>query len=183
MDALELETAVIVGHSMGTTTAQRIAIDLPERMRGIVLLGAIRTWRRIIDVDDLYAGAMALTDPVDDGFVREFQLGTIAQPVPPDYVELVVRESVKLPARVWHAVIEDHLADEAFARIGEITAPTLLIWGDRDSVTPRAEQELLTATIPSSRLFVYDGAGHAVHWEQPERVATDIVAFVNGLES
>ncbi len=56
-----------------------------------------------------------------------------------------------------------------------------IVWGDRDAFVPREDQARLAAAIPDSRLVVYEGAGHAVHWEQPERVAADIVAFVERL--
>jgi len=45
----------------------------------------------------------------------------------------------------------------------------------------RSEQEVLAAGIPGARLVAYEGVGHAVHWEQPERVAGDIAAFALGL--
>jgi pimeloyl-ACP methyl ester carboxylesterase len=56
--------------------------------------------------------------------------------------------------------------------------PTLIVWGDQDELLPREDQLRLRAALPGSRLVVYEGAGHIVHWEQPERVARDIAAFV-----
>ena len=64
-----------------------------------------------------------------------------------------------------------------------ITAPTLIIWGDRDGLLTREDQEALSAAIPGSRLVVYEDTGHLVLWEQPERVATDLTAFVVSLKS
>ena len=45
-------------------------------------------------------------------------------------------------------------------------------------MTLRADQAMLDAGIANSRLAIYEGAGHAVHWEEPARVAADIAAFV-----
>jgi len=45
----------------------------------------------------------------------------------------------------------------------------------------RSDQERLAASIPRSRFVVYEGVGHIVHWEQPERVAADLAAFVENL--
>lgn len=64
--------------------------------------------------------------------------------------------------------------------MGTITAPTLIIWGDRDHLLPGEDQRELTDAIPGSRLVVYQETGHLVLWEQPDRVATDLIAFVEG---
>ena len=127
---------------------------------------------------ELWASVVSgLTDPVDPGFVREFQEGTVARPVPPAFLDTVVRESLKVPARVWQAVFEGFLGADFSARLGEIEVATLIVWGDRDAICPRSEQEALATAIPGARLVVYPGAGHAPHWEEPERFAADLAAF------
>jgi pimeloyl-ACP methyl ester carboxylesterase len=64
-----------------------------------------------------------------------------------------------------------------------ITAPTLIIWGERDDLLPPQDGYLLAAAIPGSRLVVYEDTGHLVLWEQPERVATDLAHFVAELST
>jgi pimeloyl-ACP methyl ester carboxylesterase len=119
-----------------------------------------------------------LTDPIDPGFVREFQESTLAQSVPPVFLETIVRESLKLPARVWRAILLEGLLEADFSgELGKIEAPTFIMWGDQDDLT-RSGQEALVAAISGSRLVVYPGAGHGVHWEEPELVADDIATFV-----
>jgi len=183
-DALGLGPAVIAGHSMGATIAQRFAIDHPGRTLGLVLVGSLTTWQGHPDFVELWDSVVStLTDPIDPGFVREFQESTLAQPVPPAFLETVVRESLKLPARVWKAVLLEGLLEADFSEeLGKIKAPTLVVWGDRDSLT-RGGQEALTAAIAGSRLLVYPGAGHALHWEEPDRFAADLVAFTETLVS
>ena len=181
-DALGLGPAVLAGHSMGASIAQRFAIDHPGRTLGLVLVGSLTTWRGHPDFVELWDSVVStLTDPIDPGFVREFQESTLAQPVPPAFLETVVRESLKLPARVWKAVLLEGLLEADFSEeLGKIKAPTLIVWGDRDSLT-RGGQEALTAAITGSRLVVYPGTGHALHWEEPDRFAADLVAFTETL--
>ena len=179
MDAIEVDAAVIVGHSMGSRVAQQIAIDHPGRVLGLVLIGAFRSLHELVEIDELHAAIRSLEDPVDPEFVRGFQLSTITQPVRDDFVEVVIEESLKLPSAVWHATIAGFLDDVSGQHIDAITAPTLLIWGDHDSVVRRATQEAMVSTMPNARLISYHGTGHAVHWEQPERVASDLINFVN----
>ena len=64
-----------------------------------------------------------------------------------------------------------------------ITAPALIVWGARDELLTLEDQQSLAAAIPASRLIVYQDTGHLVLWEQPERVASDLTAFVDGLAS
>jgi pimeloyl-ACP methyl ester carboxylesterase len=56
--------------------------------------------------------------------------------------------------------------------------PTLLLWGDRDSLFSRVDQDRLLAALPAAQLHVYEATGHCPNWEEPERVAADIAGFV-----
>jgi pimeloyl-ACP methyl ester carboxylesterase len=77
---------------------------------------------------------------------------------------------------------EPHDQDRSTSRWpAAIAAPTLLVWGDRDAPVPRADQDIALRAIASAKLSVYEGAGHARHWEQPERFAQDLTAFVDSL--
>lgn len=183
MDAVGLGSAVLVGHSMGRAVAQRFAIDHPERTLGLVLLGAFAGEAGnpvIVELDEIVS---ALADPVDEAFVREFQVSTLMQPVPPAFLETVVRESLKVPARVWRAAFAGLLEDDVAAELGEITAPALVVSGDRDGFGSLEDVEAFARAIPGVRLLVYPGAGHGLHWEEPARFATDLAAFTESLQN
>ena len=62
--------------------------------------------------------------------------------------------------------------------LGKVQTPTLIVWGDRDTFCSRADQAALLRGIRGSRLAVYQGAGHALHWEQPARFVDDLLAFL-----
>jgi pimeloyl-ACP methyl ester carboxylesterase len=179
MDLLGIDQAIIVGHSMSGSIAQRFALDFPARTLGVVLIGARSSWHRNPDVLALgeYVAATQ-SDRVDEGFVREFQLSTLAQPVPAAYLETVIAESLKMPTHVWRAVFTECLlrADHT-AELGNIDAPVLLLCGGRDGFA-RDEQETLVTSIPGARLQIYADAGHALHWEEPRRFAADLAEFV-----
>lgn len=179
VDILGLGPAVIVGHSMGSTNAKRFAIDYPGRTRGLVLVGAFASYRNNPAVVGFWESAVSrLTDPIAPAFAREFQESTLARPVPPALLDTVVRESLKVPARVWRAAFEGFFEDDFAAELGRIAAPTLVLWGDRDGLARRADQEVLAAGIAGSRLEIYEGTGHALHWEEPERFAAELTSFV-----
>ena len=178
MNTLDVGPAVIVGHSMGSGVAQRFTLDYPDRVVGLVLLGSFADLRTNPGVAELWDSAISqFVDPVDPHFVRAFQQSTLAQPVPAAFFETAVHESLKVPARVWKATFATFLHEEWSGELGRITAPTLIVWGDQDTFCPRSDQDTLVAAIPGAQLLVYPRAGHALHWEEPERFAADLVAF------
>lgn len=86
---------------------------------------------------------LALEDPISPRFVRGFVEGMIHRPVPEGFLEGLVSESLKVPARVWRGYYEGVVrTTDDTARLGEIGAPTLILWGEQDAVLPREEQEL-----------------------------------------
>lgn len=181
MDALVLERAVLVASSSASFAVQRLAVDDPSRVQGLVLIGVPWSLGDNAAGSELSRRVFALTDPVDPAFVRDFVESTVSGPVSPAFLETLIGESLETPARVWQATLEGLFEAVPAAAAGNIVAPTLIVWGDRDAFVSREDQEQLVAAILDSRLTVYEGVGHVVHWEQPERVANDIAAFVAGL--
>ena len=182
VETLGLAPVVIVGHSMGSTNAQRFAIDHPAGTRGLVLAATFGGYRSNPVIAEFWQSGIApLVDPIDPAFVREFQETTLAQPVSPAFIDMVVQESVKVPARVWRAAFEGFLEDDVAHDLHRITAPTLVLCGARDAFVTRADQDALGSAVAGPRLVIYERAGHALHWEEPERFASDVVAFVESL--
>jgi non-heme chloroperoxidase len=178
LDAVGLQRAALVGHSGSAFTARRVAVTHPERVARLVLSGSpAGSLPRQVAVG-LQAAVGALADPVPADFVREFQAGAAYVPLPEAFVEGLVAESRKLPARVWRDAADGVVAFDDAADLGRIAAPTLLVWGDRDGLLPPQEQQRLAAAIPGARSQVYPETGHSPHWEHPERFAADLDAFL-----
>jgi len=179
MDAVGVEKATLVGHSSGGLIAQRVALSYPHRVGRLVLIGAPITLVHNEAVAGFGEEMLALEDPIPQEFVRGFVEGTIHHPVPEEFLAGAVSESLKVPARVWHDYLEGVLlAADDTARLGEIGAPTLILWGERDALLPREEQERRSAAMPDAKLRVYPDTGHAVAGERPEWVARDLEAFM-----
>jgi pimeloyl-ACP methyl ester carboxylesterase len=179
MDQLGITRAVLVGHSMGSLVAQRVAQEHADRVSHLVLIGAFATLKDNPEVETLWRDAVAgLTDPVDPAFARSFQESSLNRPVPADFLAGVIDESLKLPAHVWRAALDAVRHEDRSALLGRIAVETTVIWGDRDGFCGRAEQDRLTRSIPRARLIVHEGTGHAPHWEEPARVAADIAASI-----
>jgi non-heme chloroperoxidase len=179
MDAVGVEEATLVGHSGGTLIAPRVALSYPHRVSGLVLIGSAIMGARNEVMLELGEAVRALEDPVPVEFVREFQESTIYRPIPQEFLDKAVSESLKLPARVWRDYMEGViLTPDHEAQLREINVPTLIIWGEQDAMFPREDVEQLARTIPDATLKVYPETGHAVHWERPEQVVHDLEAFM-----
>ena len=180
-EAVGVEKATLVGHSSGGLIAQRVALDYPQRVDRLVLIGAPTTLVNNQTVAKAGEEMLALEDPIPREFVRGFVEGTIHHPVPEGFLAGAVSESLKVPARVWHDYWEGVLleADDT-ARLEEIRAPTLILWGEQDVLLPREEQERRAAAIPDATLRVYPDTGHAVAGERPEWVVRDVEEFMEG---
>jgi non-heme chloroperoxidase len=177
MDAMRLRQATLVGHSMGSLVAQQVALAAPERLERLILVGSA-TDMRSKDILQLQHAVDALNDPVPPEFAREFQRSTIYHPVPDDFLECAVAESLKLPAGVWRAALAGQLAADFTDQINSIHIPTLILRGDHDTILSRAAQDALVAGLPNAALKVYPETGHALHWERPSEFVRDLEDFV-----
>jgi non-heme chloroperoxidase len=180
MKALGIEKATIVGDSSGGLIAQRVALDFPHRVSRLVLIGSPTTLVSNEAVRKLGERLLAgLDDPIPPEFVREFVLGTIRDPLPEEFLRGAVSQSLKVPSRVWRDYWEGvALTADDTDRLGEIGAPTLIMWGEQDALLPREEQEWRAAVIPDARLKVYPETGHLAHWVRPEWIVRDLQAFL-----
>lgn len=179
MDAVGVEKATLVGDSSGGMIAQRVALDYPHRVSRLVLIGSPTTLVNNETVLEFGKEILTLEDPVPPEFVREFVSGTVHHPVPEEFLAGAISESLKVPARVWRDYYEGVVltADDT-ARLGEIDAPTLILWGEQDALLPREEQEWRAAAIPDATLKVYPETGHLAHWVRPEWVVRDLETFM-----
>lgn len=183
LDDAQIESAVLVGHSSGAQIAQQFALTYPQRTLALVLVGApgtIHTHPGAAEFDEMFG---ALTDPLDPALLRAITQGQLVQPVPASFLDMLVAERLKVPARVIKATWAGSRDFDVTRELTRIMAPTLVVWGDQDhvAVASREAQEQLVAAIPGARLVVYVGAGHHVHWEEPARFAIELASFVRSL--
>lgn len=173
-----LENATVIGHSAGGYVAQHVAAAAPERVARLGLIATTTTPQAITGISDFDAFVRGLSDPVPADFIRDFQTSTIYRPLPADFVSRVVDESSRLPAHVWRGVMNGMLAMEPISGLAGAGIPTMVLWGDKDTLMPRREQEAFVRMFPNVVFKVYRETGHALHWERPDEFVRDLVAFV-----
>ena len=174
--------AIVVGHSMGALVAQSFALDFPERVAGLALIGTFKTLGDNAELAEMIGALDGMKDPIDLDFVRAFQASTLAQPVLDEFFATVVAEGARLPLGVWRAALPEIAAYDDFDQLHRIKAPTILYWGERDGFSTYEQQQELASEISGAELRVYAGAGHSLHWEEPRRFAADLANFVRALD-
>ena len=180
LTVLNLRDVTLVGHSLGSFVAQVVTEnDADHRVRRLVLIGSgpdrPRDPNKPSALSAYFAG---VRDPIDYQFARDFQSGTAFTPLPPLFLETMIAEVQRVPAAMFHELAVGVVDPQHASKLAQITAVTLLLWGERDAMFSTADQQALLAIIPGSRLIAYPDTGHALHWEQPERFATDLTAFM-----
>ena len=181
MDALGISRAVLVGASSGGLVSQVVATSHPQRVAGLVLISSPVTLGDKPGVTAMREHIMALSEPIDPGFVERFVRGTSPDDVPGDLVARLVDESLAIPANVWRESFLGLLRVDQTEELDKIQVPTLLLSGGSDTFV-RDDQQVLLDRIVGSRLMAYDGIGHGPHLAHPDRVAADLTAFVHGHE-
>lgn len=173
LDALSVEHAVLLGHSMGGAVALQSALDHPDRTRGLILIGtgaALPVHPSILDgiLVDHAKAARQITDwQWSNGFDEAKQRGC--------------ERMMRLDARLLQA---DFAASNAFDmrdQLAKIRVPTLIIAGTADRMTPLKYSEYLRDYIPNAYLITIPGGSHMMMLEQPQAVANAVNPFLEQL--
>ncbi|MGY1729186.1 alpha/beta fold hydrolase [Geodermatophilus sp. SYSU D01062] len=176
-DALGIGRAHLVGHSHGSFVVRRVAEEHPGLADRMVLVdSADRVGERL--AAEVRAAIADLPDDVPEDFVREFAASAVHRPVEPAFFDALVAEGRRVPGWVYRDAWEEMVAVDDRDRLGAVTAPTLLVWGDRDALFDRGQQDRLLAALPDARLLVHEGTGHCPNWECPRDLAADLDAFL-----
>lgn len=178
LDALEIDRAVLGGHSGSCLVARRVALDHPERVAGLILEASPTTLRGHPALAEFVEAVVAdLDDPISPEFARSLVVDTSSDEVPPEMLDQLVTELLKVPSLVWRSMFTSLLQYDDVVELHRIRAPTLLLWGDRDALIARDMQDQLVSRITTARLVVYPGVGHTPRWEEPSRFSEDVAVF------
>ena len=173
LDALGVDSAHVYGMSMGGMVAQEVAIRFPDRVRALVLGCTSHGGPRAVLPSPKVAAALtARGAPAELRaqlvgralFSEEFRMREPA--LARRYLGLLAQHRTSARGLVSHLAASTY--HDTRARLGRIVAPTLVLHGDRDALTPPANARLLADAIPDATLGWLHGAGHGYLLEQPQ---------------
>jgi pimeloyl-ACP methyl ester carboxylesterase len=174
LDALQFDRAVIVGHSLGGAMAQMLALAHPDRVAGLGLVG---TGARLRVLPAILDGVLNDFDNIAE-LVVDY---SYAPGLDTSLRARALAEFRACPAQVTHGDFSACNQFDIIARVSEIRAPTLVVVGKDDHLTPVKYAEFLASKIPGARLVIVEGAGHSVMIEQADAVNRALIDFVSNL--
>ena len=182
-DHLELPQFVLAGSSLGGYISWEYAADYPERVKALILLDAAGypmplNWLMKLLTAPFLRHAVRIATP---RFVVQIVLmdvygnrKRISSDKVPVYQDMMLHKGNPLSLiRIFEEV--EHMTPE---RVPQIKAPTLIMWGDKDSWIPPENAALFNRDIEGSELIMYPGVGHVPMEEIPEQSAKDADAFL-----
>lgn len=171
LDALGVDTAHVVGLSMGGMVAQQLALAHPGRVCTLSLLDTFS------DPGPLGEGLGAMADSVEeagiDALAGAFEQLVFAAKTRSERSELLARFDHQFRANDASTLASDLRAIagiDTHERLASIRVPTLVVVGAEDQLTPLDRAELLAKEIPEARLEVIPNAGHFTNLEEPDAV-------------
>lgn len=187
LDALKIEKAVIVGHSMGGFIAQAVALDFPQRLEKLILCSTNFGGPNHAPITP--EAMKVLTDVTSDALTR-FKNGLAVSTAPgwseknPAMIEEWIQWRVANPIEPVHyqaqMAIGLGLLPEAAAfenKLPRLNVPTLILFGAHDKVVPSANADLLAQKIAGSTVVIFPDAGHFFPIEIAEAASRTILDF------
>jgi pimeloyl-ACP methyl ester carboxylesterase len=187
LDALGVEQASVMGHSMGGFIAQAFALEHPQRLSRLVLASTNFGGPRHVPIS---AEAMAVLSDVSSDPVTRFKNGLAVSTAPgfaeqhPEIIQAWLAWRVANPVDVAgyqaQMALGLGLLAEAAAfehKLKQISVPTLILFGAHDKVVPPANANLLAKQITGSQVVIFPDAGHFFPIEIPVAAAQAVIQF------
>lgn len=167
LDAMAVERTDFIGHSMGAQVGIHMAARWPDRVRRLVLVSAAGVPRPLTPVKLAELGTE---------FLRPAAWGR------PLFLTTIAADAVRAGPRTLLRAMLHILGDDVRSLLPRVRAPTLLVWGAQDPLTPVADGRLMEELLPDARLVVIEDAAHNPMADRPEPFNRAVLEFLSGGE-
>jgi pimeloyl-ACP methyl ester carboxylesterase len=177
LDDLGLESAHVVGISMGGMIAQEMALAYAERLRSLTLgctyCGGPGS--QLMPEENLQKLVAGMSSGDRDKAIRAGYEVNLSPAFREDEGHFAAFHEMATTVPAAKATIELQaqaiFGHDTSARLGEISTPTLIVHGTEDGVLPFPNGDMIASLMPAARFEVLAGVGHMFWWEEPQRSA------------
>jgi pimeloyl-ACP methyl ester carboxylesterase len=169
LDAVEIERAILWGHSDGAVIAAMMGLRWPDRFAGLIL-ESFHFYRDKPGSREFFKTMAGNPDALGERVCKIFA---------EDHGEDYWRELIRMNGRAWLAIAEEsrHEKDDLYdGRLSELSVPTLFLHGSRDPRTEPDELEAVRRQLPSAQVHVIESGGHSPHSESASFAEANRVA-------
>lgn len=171
------EPTVLAGNSFGGHVALRVALKRPDLVRGLVLTGSSGLFERtLVRGAPIRPPREWVEEKIGELFYDRSAM--IEADIDRAHQVLNTRQGARAMVRLSRTARRNHLGDQ----IGDITAPTLLIWGREDVVTPPSAAQGFFDLMPNARIVWVDKCGHTPMLEAPKVFTESLCEFMRSIE-
>jgi branched-chain amino acid transport system permease protein len=174
--AMGLERFTLVGHSMGGGVAMQYALSHPERLKALVLVSPLAPFG--MRIDQPTTDWINSVQGQEEG-QRMIVLGAFATPPSGEYLEQLVADAVAWDKPIYLGTMDDMARFNVSDQLPALEVPTLVTWGDKDTVIPFAGIVDAFTKIPDCNLEIWHGVGHSGPIENPARFVNLLTQFMD----
>jgi pimeloyl-ACP methyl ester carboxylesterase len=177
LDTLNVNDAVLMGHSLGGMIAAELATAHPHRFRRVVLIAPTGLWNERYPNEDFFLYRNMPQEMAVRAFHDPSALPRPEPPTDPDVIQQATVTQAKLmtvAAKYLWPIPDKGLKKRAH----RISAPTLLLWGTSDRIVAPSYADDFKALLPNATVKLFDKSGHMPHIEQRDEVLAAIKQFL-----
>lgn len=178
IEHLGLDGVSLLGFSMGGMVAQDFALNHPDRLDKLVLVSTAPATRKMYAIPDSVMKLFVRTDisPKLIAMVYDVIFGSDFRKAHPvrEYIDFKMNDDNPQPADAYLNQLNAIKSFDVRSRVRDIALPTLIVAGSEDRVISPKNAHWLNEHISGSRIAVFDGVGHVVPIEKPEKLAEEV---------
>jgi 3-oxoadipate enol-lactonase len=180
LNAARVNAAHVFGVSMGGMIAQEFALQFPKKVRSLILGCTAAGGPEAVRAEPEVLQVLMTRGQDPDAFAKAmgpfiYDAGTSAQQIEED---TAVRRKWYPSADAYFAQLQAIMAWEAYGRLPQIAAPTLVIHGENDRLVPAENARLIAGRIPGAKLTIIPLASHIFTTDQPDAAHGAILEFL-----
>ncbi len=185
MDALDINKAHILGHSMGGFISQELVLNYPERVERLILCSSScggskaplinpKTLRYLMKLSRREHTRKLIEEEVPHMFADDFIKNN------PEYIDKKIDDILIIPTGPNVVKRQLNMRFNSYRRLKNITVPTLILHGKKDIILPPGNAEIFAEKISGAKLIYFENSAHMLFMEEPEKFIEIVLEFLKG---